>query len=78
LYQSQGAVFDLPEEIAKDLLAMELPAGNTITKISKVILQLVLLKFVAKHVWMQLGRQLQLQAAISTPGRPNRAPEVAA
>jgi hypothetical protein len=57
---------------------MELPAGNTITKISKVILQLVLLKFVAKHVWMQLGRQLRLQAAISTPGRPNRAPEVAA
>ena len=37
LYQVQGAVFDLPEEIAKDLLAMELPAGNTITKISKVI-----------------------------------------
>jgi len=35
--QVQGAVFDLPEEIAKDLLAMELPAGNTITKISKVI-----------------------------------------
>ncbi|KAJ1254016.1 hypothetical protein BS78_K134400 [Paspalum vaginatum] len=32
----QGAVFDLPEEIAKDLLAMELPAGNTITKISKL------------------------------------------
>ncbi|CAN6280726.1 unnamed protein product [Urochloa humidicola] len=34
--QAQGAVFDLPEEIAKDLLTMELPAGNTITKISKL------------------------------------------
>ncbi|CAL4928185.1 unnamed protein product [Urochloa decumbens] len=33
---SQGAVFDLPEEIAKDLLTMELPAGNTLTKISKL------------------------------------------
>ncbi|CAN6280725.1 unnamed protein product [Urochloa humidicola] len=33
---AQGAVFDLPEEIAKDLLTMELPAGNTITKISKL------------------------------------------
>ncbi|CAL4936848.1 unnamed protein product [Urochloa decumbens] len=34
--QAQGAVFDLPEEIAKDLLTMELPAGNTLTKISKL------------------------------------------
>jgi ATP-dependent RNA helicase DDX21 len=33
-------VFDLPEEIAKELLSMELPPGNTITKITKVILQL--------------------------------------
>ncbi|KAL6638185.1 hypothetical protein ACP70R_025757 [Stipagrostis hirtigluma subsp. patula] len=33
---AQGAVFDLPEEIAKDLLTMELPAGNTITKITKL------------------------------------------
>ncbi|XP_066351633.1 DEAD-box ATP-dependent RNA helicase 3A, chloroplastic-like [Miscanthus floridulus] len=32
----QGAVFDLPEEIAKDLLTMELPPGNTLTKISKL------------------------------------------
>jgi ATP-dependent RNA helicase DDX21 len=32
----QGAVFDLPEEIAKELLSMELPPGNTITKITKL------------------------------------------
>ncbi|KAH6837691.1 putative mitochondrial RNA helicase 2 [Perilla frutescens var. hirtella] len=32
----QGAVFDLPEEIAKELLTKELPPGNTITKISKL------------------------------------------
>ncbi|TVU44322.1 hypothetical protein EJB05_03758 [Eragrostis curvula] len=32
----QGAVFDLPEEIAKELLSMELPPGNTITKVSKL------------------------------------------
>jgi ATP-dependent RNA helicase DDX21 len=36
LYQVQGAVFDLPEEIAKDLLSMELPAGNTLSKVTKV------------------------------------------
>ncbi|KAI3951782.1 hypothetical protein MKW98_013840 [Papaver atlanticum] len=32
----QGAVFDLPEEIAKKLLSKEIPAGNTISKISKL------------------------------------------
>ncbi|KAJ3669327.1 hypothetical protein LUZ60_011277 [Juncus effusus] len=32
----QGAVFDLPEEIANQLLTKELPPGNTITKISKL------------------------------------------
>ncbi|CAN0897465.1 DEAD-box ATP-dependent RNA helicase 3, chloroplastic [Linum grandiflorum] len=32
----QGAVFDLPEEIAKELLSMELPPGNSISKISKL------------------------------------------
>ncbi|KAL8555011.1 hypothetical protein ACS0TY_002989 [Phlomoides rotata] len=32
----QGAVFDLPEEIAKELLKKELPEGNTITKITKL------------------------------------------
>ncbi|KAG8363992.1 hypothetical protein BUALT_Bualt19G0080000 [Buddleja alternifolia] len=32
----QGAVFDLPEEIAKELLKKELPPGNTITKITKL------------------------------------------
>ncbi|KAL7119788.1 hypothetical protein ACP275_02G083500 [Erythranthe tilingii] len=32
----QGAVFDLPEEIAKELLNKELPPGNTIAKISKL------------------------------------------
>lgn len=32
----QGAVFDLPEEIAKSLLSMQLPAGNTIFKITKL------------------------------------------
>ncbi|KAL1558807.1 RNA helicase [Salvia divinorum] len=31
-----GAVFDLPEEIARELLTRELPPGNTITKISKL------------------------------------------
>jgi hypothetical protein len=36
LCQVQGAVFDLPEEIARDLLSMELPPGNTITKVTKV------------------------------------------
>ncbi|KAJ0513875.1 putative RNA helicase transcription factor interactor and regulator CCHC(Zn) family [Helianthus annuus] len=32
----QGAVFDLPEEIAKNLLNKDLPPGNTITKITKL------------------------------------------
>ncbi|KAL2254241.1 DEAD-box ATP-dependent RNA helicase 3, chloroplastic [Sesamum indicum] len=32
----QGAVFDLPEEIAKELLNKELPPGNTISKITKL------------------------------------------
>ncbi|PIN00782.1 ATP-dependent RNA helicase [Handroanthus impetiginosus] len=32
----QGAVFDLPEEIAKELLQKELPPGNTIVKIAKL------------------------------------------
>ncbi|XP_009789500.1 DEAD-box ATP-dependent RNA helicase 3, chloroplastic [Nicotiana tabacum] len=32
----QGAVFDLPEEIAADLLNQELPPGNTISKITKL------------------------------------------
>ncbi|XP_047319699.1 DEAD-box ATP-dependent RNA helicase 3, chloroplastic-like [Impatiens glandulifera] len=32
----QGAVFDLPEEFAKKLLTMELPEGNTISKITKL------------------------------------------
>ncbi|XP_020254378.1 DEAD-box ATP-dependent RNA helicase 3, chloroplastic-like, partial [Asparagus officinalis] len=31
-----GAVFDLPEEIAKSLLSMQLPPGNTIFKITKL------------------------------------------
>uniref|UniRef100_A0A453MCD6 CCHC-type domain-containing protein n=1 Tax=Aegilops tauschii subsp. strangulata TaxID=200361 RepID=A0A453MCD6_AEGTS len=34
--QVQGAVFDLPEEIAKDLLTMELPEGNTLSKVTKL------------------------------------------
>ncbi|KAI7757059.1 hypothetical protein M8C21_021041 [Ambrosia artemisiifolia] len=32
----QGAVFDLPEDIAKNLLSKEMPPGTTITKISKL------------------------------------------
>ncbi|XP_038978823.1 DEAD-box ATP-dependent RNA helicase 3B, chloroplastic-like, partial [Phoenix dactylifera] len=32
----QGAVFDLPEEIAKELLNKQLPPGNTISKIMKL------------------------------------------
>ncbi|XP_022862006.1 DEAD-box ATP-dependent RNA helicase 3, chloroplastic-like [Olea europaea var. sylvestris] len=32
----QGAVFDLPEEIAKELLNRELPPGNTMSKITKL------------------------------------------
>ncbi|KAL7584428.1 hypothetical protein Lser_V15G44808 [Lactuca serriola] len=32
----QGAVFDLPEEIAKNLLTKEMPPGTTITKINKL------------------------------------------
>ncbi|KAI3752371.1 hypothetical protein L2E82_24368 [Cichorium intybus] len=32
----QGAVFDLPEEIAKNLLNKEMPPGTTITKINKL------------------------------------------
>ncbi|XP_050224924.1 DEAD-box ATP-dependent RNA helicase 3, chloroplastic [Mercurialis annua] len=32
----QGAVFDLPEEIAKEFLNKEIPPGNTITKITKL------------------------------------------
>lgn len=36
VFQIQGAVFDLPEEIAKELLNQQIPPGNTISKISKV------------------------------------------
>ncbi|KAM7272492.1 hypothetical protein ACFE04_027155 [Oxalis oulophora] len=32
----QGAVFDLPEEIAKDLLNKQVPPGNAITKVAKL------------------------------------------
>ncbi|XP_057439108.1 DEAD-box ATP-dependent RNA helicase 3, chloroplastic [Lotus japonicus] len=32
----QGAVFDLPEEIAKELLNKDVPAGHTISKITKL------------------------------------------
>lgn len=32
----QGAVFDLPEEIAKELLTKELPPGNSLAKITKL------------------------------------------
>ncbi|XP_017228720.1 DEAD-box ATP-dependent RNA helicase 3, chloroplastic [Daucus carota subsp. sativus] len=32
----QGAVFDLPEEVAKELLEKQIPPGNTITKITKL------------------------------------------
>ncbi|XP_062081689.1 DEAD-box ATP-dependent RNA helicase 3, chloroplastic-like [Humulus lupulus] len=32
----QGAVFDLPEEVAKELLSRELPPGNTLSKITKL------------------------------------------
>ncbi|KAJ7977779.1 DEAD-box ATP-dependent RNA helicase [Quillaja saponaria] len=32
----QGAVFDLPEEIAKELLSKQTPPGNTISKITKL------------------------------------------
>lgn len=34
--QVQGAVFDLPEEIAKELLKKQITPGNTISKITKV------------------------------------------
>ncbi|KAG6728893.1 hypothetical protein I3842_01G000200 [Carya illinoinensis] len=34
--QVQGAVFDLPEEIAKELLNRQAPPGNTISKITKL------------------------------------------
>ncbi|GJX21513.1 DEAD-box ATP-dependent RNA helicase 3, chloroplastic-like protein [Tanacetum coccineum] len=34
--QVQGAVFDLPEEIAKNLLTKDMPPGNTVTKITKL------------------------------------------
>ncbi|CAH9085974.1 unnamed protein product [Cuscuta europaea] len=34
--QVNGAVFDLPEEVATDLLSQQLPPGNTISKITKL------------------------------------------
>ncbi|XP_020099826.1 DEAD-box ATP-dependent RNA helicase 3, chloroplastic isoform X1 [Ananas comosus] len=34
--QVQGAVFDLPEEIAKELLNKQFPPGNTISKVTKL------------------------------------------
>ncbi|OAY71440.1 DEAD-box ATP-dependent RNA helicase 3, chloroplastic [Ananas comosus] len=37
--QVQGAVFDLPEEIAKELLNKQFPPGNTISKVTKVDVQ---------------------------------------
>lgn len=36
IFQVQGAVFDLPEDIAKELLNQQTPPGNTISKITKV------------------------------------------
>lgn len=38
--QVNGAVFDLPEEVATELLNQPLPPGNTITKITKVCFDL--------------------------------------
>lgn len=32
----QGAVFDLPEEIAKELLSKEVPTGNTLSRVTKL------------------------------------------
>ncbi|CAK8544493.1 unnamed protein product [Lathyrus sativus] len=32
----QGAVFDLPEDIAKELLEKDIPSGNTISKVAKL------------------------------------------
>ena len=34
--QGMGAVFDLPEDVAKELLALPLPPGDEIQAISKV------------------------------------------
>lgn len=38
IYQVQGAVFDLPEDIAKELLEKEVPEGNSLSMISKVLM----------------------------------------
>ncbi|KAL3735432.1 hypothetical protein ACJRO7_024547 [Eucalyptus globulus] len=42
----QVAVFDLPEEIAKELLSQLTPPGNTITRISKVMMDPLLISMV--------------------------------
>ena len=36
--QVQGAVFDLPEDIAKELLEKEVPEGNSLSMITKVLI----------------------------------------
>jgi len=38
LSQIQGAVFDLPEEIAKELLEKDVPEGNSLSMITKVLI----------------------------------------
>lgn len=64
-YQAQGAVFDLPEEIAKDLLTMELPPGNTLTKISKVIFSAHLLKIVMDNLCHEIYADVYLDGLSS-------------
>lgn len=38
LSQIQGAIFDLPEEIAKELLEKDVPEGNSLSMITKVLI----------------------------------------
>jgi len=65
-YQVQGAVFDLPEEIAKDLLTMELPPGNTLIKISKVFFAAHLLKLVMDNLCHEIYADVYLGLSCHT------------
>jgi hypothetical protein len=50
----------LPEEISKDLLAMELPPGNTLMKISKVFFAAHLLKLVMDNLCHEIHADFYL------------------
>ena len=56
----------MPEEIAKDLLTMELPPGNTLIKISKVFFAAHLLKLVMDNLCHEIYADVYLGLSCHT------------